>query len=126
MSKKMKYQAKQVLMQLRKELELKDLKRDCEQWVLGVSIRQESEALIARVGVELSDTDLVDGMEIRFEETDSSVVMDAEYWEQAPDFEGGTVSSSLEWMQSGGVLIYFSALPPEQYGNTLGAANGND
>lgn len=126
MSEKMKYQAKQVMMQLRQELELKDLKRDCEQWVLGVSIRQESEALIARVAVAVSDTDLVDGMDIRFDETDGGVVMDAEYWEQAPDFEGGTVSSALEWMQSGGVLIYFSALPPEQYGNTIGAADGND
>ena len=126
MSEKMKYQAIQVMMQLRQELELKDLKHDCEQWVLGVSIRQESEALIARVAVAVSDTDLVDGMDIRFDETDGSVVMDAEYWEQAPDFEGGTVSSALEWILSGGVLIYFSALPPEQYGNTLGAADGND
>lgn len=124
MSEKLRDQAEQVLHQLKQELELKDLERKCEQWVLGISIREEGSALIARVAVAVSDTDLVDGMDIVFTIADNGLLMDADYWEQAPDFEGGTVTSALDWLMKGGSLIHFSIQPPEIYHRTLGETDG--
>lgn len=91
---------------LRQELEYKD-EASYSQWILGVSIKKDigkdriigSPTYIARVVVKTSESQYVDGMDISFMVPEDDVIIEANYYENTPDFHGGMVEDSLRWLK---------------------------
>ena len=91
---------------LKTELEYAD--KDCgySQWVLGVSIKKDrskhriigSPTYIARVVVKTNESPFVDGMDVLFTLPEDDVIIELNYYENTPEFQGGSVESSLKWL----------------------------
>lgn len=92
---------------LRQELEYTDSNSNYSQWVLGVSIRKDrsknrtigSPTYIARVVVKTSDSPYVDGIDILFTAPEDDVIIEDNYYENTPEFQGGMVEDSLRWVK---------------------------
>ena len=105
---------------LKEELEVTDVAKNYSQWVLGVSIREESSKskvleshfYTARVVVKTSDSIYVDGMDIAFWVEKGGVQIDPEYFENGPDFEGGTVTGAFNWLEELGNIQYLRLANP--------------
>lgn len=91
---------------LKEELEHHDADTNYSQWVLGVSIKKErtndsivgNPMYLARVVVKTSDSPYVDGMDITFMVPEDDVIIEAKYFENTPEFQGGTEEDSLRWI----------------------------
>ena len=109
---------------LKEELEVTDVANDYNQWVLGVSIREErnkSKVLknpyyTVRVVVKTSDSSYVDGMDIAFWVADGKVQIDPEYFENWPDLQGGTVIGAINWLEQLGDFYYLKLANQYQLG----------
>lgn len=92
---------------LKEELEYTESNINYSQWVLGVSIKKDrskdrvigSPVYIARVAVKTSESPYVDGMDVLFTMPEDDVIIQANYYENTPEFQGGTVESSLIWLK---------------------------
>jgi len=92
---------------LKQELEYTESNINYSQWVLGVSIKKDrskdrtigSPTYIARVAVKTSESPYVDGMDVLFTMPEDDVIIQANYYENTPEFQGGTVESSLIWLK---------------------------
>ena len=96
---------------LKKELEYQ--KEGYSQWVMGVSIIKEKETApanipryVARVIVLTSESPYVDGMQINFMMLEEDVIIGANYYENTPEFQGGTQLDALRWLRELGEEIY--------------------
>lgn len=91
---------------LRQELEHQEEDSDYSQWVMGVSIREnhnidnpvEKPMYLVRVVVKTSESPYVDGMEISFMIVDGDIVIDPIYYENTPEYQGGTEEDALRWL----------------------------
>ena len=96
---------------LKKELEYQ--KEGYSQWVMGVSIIKEKETAaaniaryVARVIVLTSESPYVDGMQINFMMLEEDVIIGANYYENTPEFQGGTQLDALRWLRELGEEVY--------------------
>ena len=96
---------------LKKELEYQ--KEGYSQWVMGVSIIKEKETApanipryVARVIVLTSESPYVDGMDIVFTNSNDNVDIDHNYYENTPEFQGGTQLDALRWLRELGEEVY--------------------
>ena len=87
---------------LKAELAYTDTDNNYSQWVLGVSVKKDrtlgSPTYLARVVVKTNESPFVDGMEVLFMVPEDDVIIEANYYEKTPDFQGGSVESSLKWL----------------------------
>lgn len=91
---------------LKQELEHQEEDSNYSQWVMGVSIIEdratnniaEKPIYIARVIVKTSESPYVDGMDISFMIPKEDVIIEANYYENTPEFQGGTEEDSLKWL----------------------------
>lgn len=94
---------------LKEELEHHEIKGNYSQWVMAVGIKKDMgmyqdkdhASYIARVVVKTDESIFVDGMDIRFQYTLGSLEIQPDYFENTPDFQGGTEESSLKWIGTG-------------------------
>lgn len=95
-----------IVLILRQELEHQEEDSDYSQWVMGVSIREnqsidnpvEKPMYLARVVVKTSESPYVDGMDISFMMVDGDIVIDPIYYENTPEYQGGTEEDALSWL----------------------------
>lgn len=107
---------------LKEELEITDEANNYNQWVLGVSVREdfsktrvlENPYYTVRVVVKTSDSPYVDGMDISFWIQNGEVQMDPEYFENGPDFQGGTVTGAISWLEQLANIYYLQVANPHQ------------
>ena len=99
---------KKIISELKQALEFKEINNDYSQRLQGVSLptiierKNNHLSLTARVVVKTSTSDLVDGMDIDFT---LEPLMDPSYYENSPNFMGGSIASSQVWLKSHGKLI---------------------
>lgn len=92
---------------LKEELEFTNEDINYSQQVLGVSIRKErgkdrvigKPIYTARVVVKTSESPYVDGMDIIFMSPEDEVIIEANYYENTPEYQGGSVVDSLNWLR---------------------------
>ncbi|WP_303859848.1 hypothetical protein [Alkalibaculum bacchi] len=101
---------------LREELEQHDSLGDYSQWVLGVSIIKKGadQIYIARVAVKTNESPYVDGMDIFFMEAEDEVVIEVNYFEKTPVFNGGTVEDCITWLKELNDICYLQLQDPYQ------------
>jgi len=58
--------------------------------------------LTARVVVKTNESDLVDGMDISFT---LEPIIDPSYYENSPDYMGGTIEDSVHWLKHHGKIV---------------------
>lgn len=103
----MKRETDEIISQLKKQLERYDSNENYSQWILGISINDHrKQCVVARVVIKTNESPYVDGMDIIFDRMDDQLTMDSNYYENSPDFMGGTVEDSFKWLQRQGDLIY--------------------
>ncbi|WFA09517.1 hypothetical protein [Tissierella sp. Yu-01] len=105
---------KAIIKILKEELEFTNKGTNYSQWVLGVNINKISAKdkvtgnpiYIARVVVKTSDSPYVDGMDIVFMAPEEDIIIEAKYYEKTPEFQGGTVEDSIEWLMKMNGIYY--------------------
>ena len=105
---------------LKQELENTDSSSNYSQWILGVSIRNKrtegsvvgNAKYTARVVVKTNQSPFVDGMDIEFTVPEDDVLIDPDYFENTPEFQGGTVKDSLNWLKRIGEIYYLQLENP--------------
>lgn len=103
----MKRETDEIISQLKEQLERHDSNENYSQWILGISINDHrKQCVVARVVIKTNESPYVDGMDILFDRMDDQLTMDSKYYENSPDFMGGTVEDSFKWLQRQGDLIY--------------------
>lgn len=113
---------------LKQELENIDSISNYSQWILGVSIRKEgtegrvvgNPKYTARVVIKTSQSPFVDGMDIGFTVPGEDVLIDSDYFENTPEFQGGTVGDSLRWLKELEEIYYLQLDNPYQLELNLG------
>ena len=106
---------KKIISELKQALEFKEINSDYSQWLQGVSLptiierKNNHLSLTARVVVKTSTSDLVVGMDIDFT---LEPLIDPNYYENSPNFMGGSIASSQVWLKSHGKLILVQLVNP--------------
>lgn len=102
-----------LIRKLKQELEYHEPEQHYSQWIMGVSINnvrqgetKDSQTVIARTVVKTNQSPYVDGMDIDFAVKDGQLTMNKTYFENSPEYMGGTIKDSLAWMQVHGDLVY--------------------
>ena len=97
------------------ELEELDHADDYAQWLALVSIRKDSavDVYTARVILAVSDSPFVDGMDIQFTAVGDTVTIDPYFYENGPDYMGGTLGSAVDWVLRNGDLVYVQLWQPQ-------------
>ena len=104
---------------LKKELEYQ--KEGYSQWVMGVSIINHNKSIFsiglqtmytARTLIKTSESPYVDGMQINFMMLEKDVIIGANYYENTPEFQGGTQLDALRWLRELGEEIYIQIENP--------------
>ena len=97
---------KKIIKQLKEQLEFDN--PSYSQWLLGVSLptiieqKDHHLTLTARVVVKTNESDLVDGMDISFT---LEPIIDPGYYENSPDYMGGTIEDSVHWLNHHGKIV---------------------
>lgn len=96
-----------IITQLKNALERQDPGTNDHQWIMGISINDDrKQCVIVRVVLKTNESPYVDGMDILFDKTNDQLTMDPNYYQNSPDFMGGTVTDSFKWLRCHGDLIY--------------------
>lgn len=101
----------EIITTLKEELEYID--DGYSQWILAVSIRKEHTKdgaieYTARVVLKTNESPYVDGMDIRLKVTKEEVQLESGWYENTPDFQGGTVEDSITWLKELGEIKYLN------------------
>ena len=98
---------------LKKELEYQ--KEGYSQWVMGVSIINHNKSIFsiglqtmytARTLIKTSESPYVDGVDIIFTNSNDNVDIEHNYYENTPEFQGGTQLDALRWLRELGEEVY--------------------
>ena len=96
-----------IISQLKNALERQEPGTNDHQWIMGISINDDrKQCVIVRVVLKTNGSPYVDGMDILFDKTSDQLTMDPNYYQNSPDFMGGTVTDSFKWLRNHGDLIY--------------------
>ena len=96
-----------IITQLKNALERQEPGTNDHQWIMGISINDDrKQCVIVRVVLKTNESPYVDGMDILFDKTNDQLTMDPNYYQNSPDFMGGTVTDSFKWLRNHGDLIY--------------------
>lgn len=94
---------------LRNELDYQETSSDYAQWLQAVSFpraieKKDGQFLITvRVVVQTNESELVDGMDIAFT---LEPLIDPDYYNNSPDYHGGSIEDSQAWLKHHGEVIY--------------------
>lgn len=91
---------------LRQEMEHQEDDTDYSQWVMGVSIKEvkgndslvDKPIYLARVVVKTSESPYVDGMDISFMMQNDDVIIEANWYANTPEYQGGSEEDSIKWL----------------------------
>ena len=100
---------------LKKEFEYRE--EDYDQWVMGVSIRQEEIVLQesrSKVIVQTSESNYTDGMEMEVTVVDGVAKLEEDFFEKTPDLMGSPVKDAIKWL-SEFKIIYLQLLNPYEH-----------
>lgn len=105
---------------LKNEFEYRDKDNEYDQWVMGVSIRQEenikrvigTDEYKVKVVVKTSESNYVDGMRLEVIVMDGKVVLQEDFFEKSPDLMGSPEEDSIKWLLGLGDIIYLQELNP--------------
>lgn len=96
-----------IITQLKNALERQEPGTNDHQWIMGISINDDRKQFaIVRVVLKTNGSPYVDGMDILFDKTSDQLTIDPNYYQNCPDFMGGTVTDSFKWLRNHGDLIY--------------------
>ena len=96
-----------IITQLKNALERQEPGTNDHQWIMGISINDDrKQCVIVRVVLKTNESPYVDGMDILFDKTNDQLTMDPNYYQNSPDFMGGTVNTrgrfycALFWLKN--------------------------
>lgn len=102
------------------------------QWIFGLSIKKvtklnQDPIWIARVAVKTSESPYIDGMDINFMIVNAGIIIEASYYENTPDFQGGSDEDCIQWLKGHGTIFYLQRANPYNQPNQVKVddANGN-
>jgi phage anti-repressor protein len=108
----------EILIELKKILEYSDVENNYSQWILGLSLKQkevaeEEDRYLARVVVKTNESPYVDGMDIDLSVSNKGeALIDPNYFENTPEFQGGSLESALDWLRNAGEIFYMQTVNP--------------
>ncbi|OXS24855.1 MAG: hypothetical protein BI182_11850 [Acetobacterium sp. MES1] len=109
-----------IITQLKNALERQEPGTNDHQWIMGISINDDrKQCAIVRVVLKTNGSPYVDGMDILFDKTRDQLTMDTNYYQNSPDFMGGTVTDSFKWLRCHGDLIYQQMDDPYAIGDGI-------
>ena len=85
------------------------------QWIMGVSI-EESDSInyLCKTVVKTSESEYVDGTDIRVILSDNEVELDLSFAEEEPIFHGGEETAAIKWLKElKGSIDYISLIEPK-------------
>ena len=109
-----------IITQLKNALERQEPGTNDHQWIMGISINDDrKQCAIVRVVLKTNGSPYVDGMDILFDKTSDQLTMDPNYYQNSPDFMGGTVTDSFKWLRNHGDLVYQQMDDPYAIGDGI-------
>lgn len=85
------------------------------QWLMGVSLRQESSAeYLVRVTVKTSESPYIDGMDIKVSLMNDKLQLIENYFENTPELLGSPEEDVINWHRKLGELIYLQLENPNE------------
>lgn len=85
------------------------------QWVMGVSVKEiDSPNYLCRTVVKTSESEYVDGTDVRVILSDNEVELDLSFAEEEPIFHGGEETAAIKWLKElKGSIDYISLIEPK-------------